>query len=128
MPSSHALAGVPVVPVEQNESDRIPSGRSYNRLYILIAVGMFVTTFVQQDGFLGKYPTFFLLKHGHGFGSERIAAFMLWAAMAWNVKPIVGLIADRIPKLRGRQLNSIGIGAIAAAGFWALMGASRGDV
>ena len=97
------------------------TGLSIRQYYIMVGLGAFVTT-IAQPGVIGRLPLQLLLKNDLHFTAQTLAAFMLFATFAWNVKPIAGILSDSFPLFRTRRRHYMLLGAGMAALCWFLMG------
>jgi MFS family permease len=97
------------------------SGLTLRQYYIMVGLGAFVTT-LAQPGVIGRLPFQLLLKTQLHFNAQTLAAFMLIATFAWNVKPIAGILSDAFPLFGTRRRHYMLFGASLAALCWLLMG------
>ncbi len=105
--------------MEERERD---TGLTMRQYYIMVGLGAFVTT-LAQPGVIGRLPFQLLLKNRLHFNAQTLAAFMLMATFAWNVKPLAGILSDAFPLFRTRRRHYMLLGAGMAAFSWFLMGA-----
>jgi len=87
----------------------------------MVGLGAFVTT-LAQPGVIGRLPLQLLLKNQLHFTAQNLAAFMLVATFAWNVKPLAGILSDAFPLFGTRRRHYMLLGAGLAAVCWLLMG------
>ena len=87
----------------------------------MVGVGAFVTT-IAQPGVIGRLPLQLLLKTQLHFTAQTLAAFMVIATFAWNVKPLAGILSDAFPLFGTRRRHYMLLGAGMAAVCWFLMG------
>ncbi len=105
--------------MEERERD---TGLTIRQYYVIVGLGAFVTT-LAQPGVIGRLPFQLLLKNRLHFNAQTLAAFMLMATFAWNVKPLAGILSDAFPLFRTRRRHYMLLGAGMAAFCWFLMGA-----
>jgi hypothetical protein len=102
--------------------DTVPdTGLTVRQYYIMVGLGAFVTT-LAQPGVIGRLPLQLLLKNELHFNAQTLAAFMLVATFAWNVKPLAGILSDAFPLFGTRRRHYMLLGAGMAALCWSLMG------
>jgi len=87
----------------------------------MVGLGAFVTT-IAQPGVIGRLPLQLMLKRELHFSAQTLAAFMVIATFAWNVKPLAGILSDAFPLFGTRRRHYMLLGAGMAAGCWFLMG------
>jgi len=87
----------------------------------MVGLGAFVTT-IAQPGVIGRLPLQLLLKRELHFSAQTLAAFMIVATFAWNVKPLAGIMSDAFPLFGSRRRHYMLLGAGMAAVCWFLMG------
>ena len=97
-------------------------GLTLRQYYIMVGLGAFVTT-IAQPGVIGRLPLQLLLKTQLHFTAQTLAAFMVIATFAWNVKPLAGIMSDAFPLFGTRRRHYMLLGAGMAAVCWFLMGA-----
>src|SRR5712692_6947137 len=101
---------------------RVPdTGLTVRQYYIMVGLGAFVTT-LAQPGVIGRLPLQLLLKNQLHFNAHTLAAFMLVATFAWNVKPLAGILSDAFPLFGTRRRHYMLLGAGMAALCWFLLG------
>jgi len=101
---------------------RVPdTGLTVRQYYIMVGLGAFVTT-LAQPGVIGRLPLQLLLKNQLHFNAQTLAAFMLVATFAWNVKPLAGILSDAFPLFGTRRRHYMLLGAGMAALCWFLLG------
>lgn len=97
------------------------TGLTLRQYYIMVGLGAFVTT-LAQPGVIGRLPLQLLLKNQLHFNAQALAAFMLVATFAWNVKPLAGILSDAFPLFGTRRRHYMMLGAGMAALCWFLLG------
>jgi predicted MFS family arabinose efflux permease len=97
------------------------TGLTLRQYYVMVGVGAFVTT-IAQPGVIGRLPLQLLLKTQLHFTAQTLAAFMVIATFAWNVKPLAGILSDAFPLFGTRRRHYMLLGAGMAAVCWFLMG------
>jgi hypothetical protein len=102
--------------------ERVPdTGLTLRQYYVMVGLGAFVTT-IAQPGVIGRLPLRLLLKDELHFTAQTLAAFMLIATFAWNVKPIAGILSDAFPLFGTRRRHYMLLGAGLSALCWFLTG------
>src|SRR2546430_12979616 len=91
------------VALEAKNPEIPDTGLTLRQYYIMVGLGAFVTT-IAQPGVIGRLPLQLLLKQELHFTAQTLAAFMLIATFAWNVKPVAGILSDADRK--STRLNS----------------------
>ena len=97
------------------------TGLTLRQYYVMVGVGAFVTT-IAQPAVIGRLPLQLLLKTELHFTAQTLAAFMVVATFAWNVKPLAGIMSDAFPLFGTRRRHYMLLGAGMAAVCWFLMG------
>src|SRR5260370_19060711 len=87
----------------------------------MVGLGAFVPP-PAQPGVIGRLPLQLLLKNQLHFNAQTLAAFMLVATFAWNVKPLAGILSDAFPLFGTRRRHYMLLGAGMAALCWFLLG------
>jgi len=110
------------VALEAKNPEIPDTGLTLRQYYIMVGLGAFVTT-IAQPGVIGRLPLQLLLKTQLHFTAQTLAAFMVIATFAWNVKPLAGIMSDAFPLFGTRRRHYMLLGAGMAAVCWFLMGA-----
>src|SRR5438034_1252904 len=97
------------------------TGLTLRQYYVMVGFGAFVTT-IAQPGVIGRLPLQLLLKQELHFTAQTLAAFMLIATFAWNVKPVAGILSDAFPLFGTRRRHYMLLGSGLAALCWFLTG------
>ncbi len=97
------------------------TGLTLRQYYVMVGLGAFVTT-IAQPGVIGRLPLQLLLKQELHFTAQTLAAFMLIATFAWNVKPVAGILSDAFPLFGTRRRHYMLLGSGLAALCWFLTG------
>jgi len=97
------------------------TGLTLRQYYVMVGLGAFVTT-IAQAGVIGRLPLQLLLKQELHFTAQTLAAFMLIATFAWNVKPVAGILSDAFPLFGTRRRHYMLLGSGLAALCWFLTG------
>src|SRR5215475_11937233 len=98
------------------------TGLTLRQYYVMVGLGAFVTT-IAQPAVIGRLPFQLLLKNQLHFNAQTLAAFLVVASFAWNVKPLAGILSDAFPLFGTRRRHYMLLGAGMAALCWFLMGA-----
>ncbi len=91
------------------------------RLFLMIVVGLFVSTFA-SDSRIAKLPLQFLLKNQLHVGPTSMAAFLGLISLAWYFKPLAGLLSDVVPLRGTRRRNYLILSGVGAGVLWAVLG------
>jgi MFS family permease len=75
--------------------ERPPPDRA--RLALFFAAVYFVQGFAEPKAGLAAQPLFFLLKDDLRLSASETASFLALVGIAWNVKPLYGLLSDLVP-------------------------------
>ena len=97
------------------------TGLTLRQYYIMVGLGAFVTT-IAQPAVIGRLPLQLLLKNQLHFNAQTLAAFLVVASFAWNVKPLAGILSDAFPLFGTRRRHYMLLGAGMAAVCWFLIG------
>jgi MFS family permease len=94
----------------------------FMRLAVFFAAVYFVQGFAEPKAGIATQPLFFLLKDDLRLTAAQTATFLALVGIAWNVKPLYGLLSDLVP-LAGYRRRSylLGTTAMAALG-WLVLG------
>src|SRR3974377_61898 len=87
---------------------------------LIIAAGIISTSLAQPD--LLDLPIRHLLKDELRASESQMAMLFGIGALAWYVKPLAGLLVDRIALFGTHRRYYLIISAVLAAGFWLLLG------
>src|SRR5436309_15601691 len=109
------------VALEAKNPEIPDTGLTLRQYYVMVGLGAFVTT-IAQPGVIGRLPLQFLLKNQLHFNAQTLAAFMVVATFAWNVKPLAGILSDAFPLFGTRRRHYMLLGASMAALCWFLLG------
>jgi predicted MFS family arabinose efflux permease len=83
----------------------------------VIATGLFVTG-LGWPGLIGRLPFGLLLKNQLQLAPQEVAAFWAVAAMAWYLKPLIGLVCDAYPLFGTRRHAYLILGAALSGLLW----------
>jgi MFS family permease len=99
-----------------------PAGKSFGfgRAAMLVAVGIFSTTFAQSS-LLAHLPLQNLLKNDLHESRSASAIFFFLTQLPWYFKPLVGILTDAFPILGSRRKSYILLGAILGSLAWMLI-------
>src|SRR5499426_1520387 len=97
------------------------TGLTLRQYYVMVGLGAFVTT-IAQPAVIGRLPFQLLLKNQLHFNAQTLAAFLVVASFAWNVKPLAGILSDAFPLFGTRRRHYMLLGAAMAAVCWFLIG------
>jgi len=87
---------------------------------LIIAAGTIATTLAQPD--LLDLPIRHLLKDELGASETQMAVLFGVGALSWYVKPIAGLLVDRVALFGTHQRYYLIVSSLLAAAFWTLLG------
>lgn len=78
--------------------------------------------FAEPKAGLASQPIFFLLKDDLKLTASQTATFFAVIGIAWNVKPVYGLLSDLVPLFGYRRRSYLLITTAMAAGGWLILG------
>jgi predicted MFS family arabinose efflux permease len=117
----HAVNDWKTMPVESPIVAPNESRTSFYRYTFVIGAAAFATTIAQTE-VIGQLPIRYLLKEHLHAAPEDMSLFLFFAALAWYLKPLAGLISDSIPLWGTRRRSYLMIGAGTAGICWILLG------
>src|ERR1700761_2786925 len=91
--------------------------RTLTHAAIIIVAGILATTLAQTQ-VLARLPLQNLLKNELHLDRSSNAAFFFWAALAWYLKPLAGIMTDAYPLFGTRRRNYLLLSSILAAAGW----------
>lgn len=94
--------------------------RSYRPAAAVIAIGIFVTTFVQLQG-LGSLPINALLMKKMNLDSNEAGTFVALCTLPWTFKAVAGLLIDGVPLFGSKRRSYLMLSAVFAMVMWGLM-------
>ena len=92
------------------------------RLAVFFAAVYAVQGVAEPKAGLATQPIFFLLKDEMRLGAAEAAAFLALVGLAWNVKPLYGLLSDLVPLLGYRRRSYLLVTTAMAALGWLVLG------
>jgi MFS family permease len=92
------------------------------RLAVFFATIYAVQGLAEPRAGLAGQPIFFLLKDEMRLGAAETAAFLALVGLAWNVKPLYGLLSDLVPLLGSRRRSYLLVTTAMAALGWLVLG------
>jgi predicted MFS family arabinose efflux permease len=98
------------------------SNRRLVQLSLFFAAIYFVQGIAEPGAGIASQPIFFLLKDGLRLSAARTATFLAIVSVAWNIKPLYGLISDFFPLFGYRRKSYLLLTTALAAGGWYLLG------
>jgi MFS family permease len=110
MPESETTSVLVAPPPEERHE-------SINCFLFIIGFGVFVTTIAQVKA-VGLLPLQIHLKEQMGLSATMVAAFLSLGTMAWNIKPLFGLVADSVPLFGTQRRHWLILSSILAGLFW----------
>lgn len=96
------------------------TGLTLRQYYVMIGLGAFVTT-ICQPAVIGRLPLRLFLKDTLHLNAQAVAAFAFVTTLAWNVKPVAGLLSDAFPLLGTRRRHYMMLAAVLGALCWIAM-------
>ena len=96
--------------------------RRHPRLSLFFGTIYFVQGMAEPGAGIASQPIFFLLKDGLRLGPARSSTFLAIVSIAWNVKPLYGLLSDFFPLFGYRRKSYLLLTAALAAIGWFLLG------
>jgi MFS family permease len=103
-------------------SDFPASKRRVLRLSLFFGAVYFVQGIAEPSAGLASQPLFFLLKDTLGLSAADTATFLAMVAVAWNIKPVYGLVSDLFPLFGYRRKSYLLLTSGMAALAWFLLG------
>src|SRR5262245_19216424 len=101
---------------------RAPRDGDFWRLAIFFAAVYFVQGFAEPKAGIAAQPIFFLLKDELRLSAGETATFIALTGIAWNVKPLYGLLSDLVPLFGSRRRSYLLITTAMAALGWLVLG------
>lgn len=95
---------------------------SVRRLAVFFATVYAVQGLAEPRAGLAGQPIFFLLKDELRLGAAETAAFLALVGLAWNVKPLYGLLSDLVPLLGYRRRSYLLVTTAMATLGWLVLG------
>jgi MFS family permease len=92
------------------------------RLFVFFATVYVVQGVAEPKAGLATQPIFFLLKDEMRLSAAETAAFFALIGIAWNVKPLYGLLSDLVPLLGKRRRSYLLLTTAVAALGWLALG------
>ena len=109
------------MPIDAAATQPVQTNRVLLLAVLVVVVGVFATELPQVQG-LAFIPVRNLLKNTLHASRESSAAFIFWAQLAWNFKPIVGVVQDAFPLFGTRRRSYMIVGCVLAAAAWLTLG------
>ncbi|HSB70700.1 MAG TPA: MFS transporter [Candidatus Methylomirabilis sp.] len=100
----------------------VGADRRIFRLSLFFAAIYFVQGITEPGAGIASQPIFFLLKDGLRLGVSQAATFQAIVSLAWNVKPLYGLISDFFPLFGYRRKSYLLLTTGLAATAWFVLG------
>jgi MFS family permease len=94
----------------------------FYRLAIFFAAIYFVQGLAEPQAGIATQPIFFLLKDELKLTAGETATFLALVTLAWNVKPLYGLLSDLVPLFGYRRRSYLLIASAMAAAGWLVLG------
>jgi predicted MFS family arabinose efflux permease len=114
-PRGPRLVGGAAAPTTRTEPAHL------RRLAVFFAAVYAVQGLAEPKAGLATQPIFFLLKDELRLGAAETATFLALIGVAWNVKPLYGLLSDLVPLLGSRRRSYLlGTTGLAALGWLTL--------
>jgi MFS family permease len=92
------------------------------RLLVFFATVYAVQGVAEPKAGLATQPIFFLLKDEMRLGAAETATFLALIGLAWNVKPLYGLLSDLVPLFGYRRRSYLLVTTAMAAVGWLALG------
>jgi hypothetical protein len=108
-------------PELETMADQAPTAR-LRKYFFLIGPGFFILALIRPEKGLGLLPLQFLLKQQLHFTPIQMAQFFSVVAIAWNLKPLAGLLSDHFPIFGSRRHVYMMTGSVSATFLWLLIG------
>ena len=103
-------------------ADRSLSDRRIFQLSAFFAAIYFVQGIAEPGAGIAGQPIFFLLKDVLRLGAAQAATFLAIVSVAWNIKPLYGLLSDFFPLFGYRRKSYLLLMTGLAASGWFLLG------
>lgn len=97
-----------------------PNSGGLRSIAVVMATGIFATTFVQLQG-LGSLPLNSLLMKQMNLDSNQAGTFVAFSTLPWTFKAIAGLLVDGVPIFGSRRRAYLLLSAVFAALMWGMM-------
>jgi MFS family permease len=97
-----------------------PHSGGLRPIAVVMATGIFATTFVQLQG-LGALPLNSLLMKQMNLDSNQAGTFVAFSTLPWTFKAVAGLLVDGVPIFGSRRRSYLLLSAVFAAVMWGLM-------
>ena len=94
----------------------------FRRLAIFFAAVYFVQGFAEPKAGIAAQPIFFLLKDELKLSAAETATFIALTGIAWNIKPLYGLLSDLVPLAGYRRRSYLLVTTAMAALGWLALG------
>jgi MFS family permease len=98
------------------------SDGDFRRLAIFFAAVYFVQGFAEPKAGIAAQPIFFLLKDELKLSAAETATFIALTGIAWNIKPLYGLLSDLVPLAGYRRRSYLLVTTAMAALGWLALG------
>jgi MFS family permease len=99
-----------------------PDRRRILRLSLFLGSVYFVQGLIEPDAGIGTKPILFLLKDGLKLAAGQAAVFLGVITVAWNIKPLYGLVSDFFPFFGYRRKSYLLLMTGLAGVSWLLLG------
>jgi MFS family permease len=103
-------------------ADSPPPDRRLFQLSLFFAAIYFVQGMAEPGAGLASQPIFFLLKDDLRLSAGQASAFLAMVSVAWNIKPLYGLISDFFPLFGYRRKSYLLLTTAMATAGWFLLG------
>jgi BT1 family len=103
-------------------ADPAASRGRLRRLSLFFSAVYFVQGIAEPGAGLASQPLFFLLKDTLRLSAAQAATFFAVVAVAWNIKPVYGLVSDLFPLFGYRRKSYLLLTSGTAALAWFLLG------
>jgi hypothetical protein len=97
-----------------------PGALSFRAAAAIIAAGLFVTG-LGWPGMIARLPLDLFFKNHLHFAPQEIAVFWAVGALAWYLKPLVGLLCNAFPVFGTRRRGYLLAGSVAACLLWSAL-------
>jgi len=101
--------------------DAVAEQARLRRLMVFFATVYAVQGLAEPKAGLAGQPIFFLLKDEMRLSAAETATFLALVGIAWNVKPLYGLLSDLVPLLGYRRRSYLLVTTALAATGWAAL-------
>ena len=116
-PETQPISTPPLATLEVDTEQESSKQEMRSQAFVLGAG--WLMTWLARD--ISTLPVKLLLKNNLHLGPETLAGFSLFALMAWNLKPVAGLISDSFPLMGTRRRHYLLLASFVGGLSWLLV-------